>query len=485
MESILRRSVTADGRLVALVAAVIAALASLVLAAPAAHGQAALTVDSTLDEPDAVLGDNQCVSTPSGKCTLRAAVQEIDAAGTVTLPAGLYVLTIAAGAEATGPLNPAVGDLDITQQVTIVGAGADRTVIDGNNDHRIVDIHAPNGDARISGVTLRNGHAELSQPTSHRHGGAIHNHGTLLLTESTVSNSVADAGTPWGGGGITNAGNGTATLRNVTITGNRTGYFGGGIENGGNLTIAYVTISQNTAPAAQGGGIASGVGFFAGSTKAANVDDTIVSANPGNDCQGPTVTSTGYNLGGPATSCPFLAPTDQPPADPLLIPINNTFGSVFVFGLGAGSPARDHASPLVCPATDERGVTRPQEGDGVSPAFCDIGAYEASAPAPTCDGQPATILGTAGNDTIEGTAGADVIVGLDGNDKIRGRGGDDRICGGAGKDKLKGEKGNDRLFGEAGKDRLSGGRGADYLDGGPDRDKCTGGPGTDIKVNCE
>ena len=62
----------------------------------------------------------------------------------------------------------------------------------------------------------------------HVHGGAIHNHGQLLLTESTVSGSAAEATGPWGGGAITNAGNGTATLRNVTIAGNRTAYFGGG-----------------------------------------------------------------------------------------------------------------------------------------------------------------------------------------------------------------------------------------------------------------
>ena len=39
------------------------------------HAQLQLTVDSTLDEPDAVLNDNQCTSIPSGKCTLGAALQ--------------------------------------------------------------------------------------------------------------------------------------------------------------------------------------------------------------------------------------------------------------------------------------------------------------------------------------------------------------------------------------------------------------------------
>jgi Ca2+-binding RTX toxin-like protein len=221
-----------------------------------------------------------------------------------------------------------------------------------------------------------------------------------------------------------------------------------------------------------------------GAAGTATLQNSIVADNSGDDCRGPTIASAGYNLGSAAT-CPFIATGDQFNQNPLLSPVLNNAGSVFVYALGAGSPALDKASPTVCVPTDERGVTRPQEGDGVPPAFCDIGAYEAAPAAPTCDGQSATIVGTTGNDKIKGTNGADVIVGLGGKDRISGRGGDDRICGGAGKDKLKGGKGNDRVFGDEGDDRLSGGRGNDYLDGGPGSDRCTGGPGTDTKVNCE
>jgi len=52
----------------------------------------------------------------------------------------------------------------------------------------------------------------------------------------------------------------------------------------------------------------------------------------------------------------------------------------------------------------------------------------------TCNGFPATILGTSGDDVLDGTSGTDVIVGLAGNDFIRGFGGDDRLCGGSGAD---------------------------------------------------
>ncbi|MEX2238139.1 MAG: Ig-like domain-containing protein [Dehalococcoidia bacterium] len=70
-----------------------------------------------------------------------------------------------------------------------------------------------------------------------------------------------------------------------------------------------------------------------------------------------------------------------------------------------------------------------------------------------CDGQPATRLGTAGNEgNLQGTAGADVIVAFGGNDVINGGGGADRICG---------EAGTDVLIGGAGADVLIGGPGAD------------------------
>ncbi len=50
------------------------------------------------------------------------------------------------------------------------------------------------------------------------------------------------------------------------------------------------------------------------------------------------------------------------------------------------------------------------------------------ATAQLCDGLPATIVGSAGDDELVGTSGNDVIAGLAGNDRIVGGGGDDLIC---------------------------------------------------------
>jgi hypothetical protein len=94
-----------------------------------------------------------------------------------------------------------------------------------------------------------------------------------------------------------------------------------------------------------------------------------------------------------------------------------------------------------------------------------------AAPAPTCKGKPATIVGTDGVDKLSGTPAEDVIAALGGNDTASGLADNDVICGGAGKDTLKGGKGNDKLYGGVGKDTLRGGPGKDKLKGGPGKDK--------------
>ena len=97
---------------------------------------------------------------------------------------------------------------------------------------------------------------------------------------------------------------------------------------------------------------------------------------------------------------------------------------------------------------------------------------------PQCFGQPATIVGTAGDDVLTGTAGPDVIFGGDGVDALDGRGGNDLICGGNGDDTLTGGPGNDSLDGGDGNDILTGGDGDDTLIGGNGNDTLTGGAGT-------
>ncbi len=101
------------------------------------------------------------------------------------------------------------------------------------------------------------------------------------------------------------------------------------------------------------------------------------------------------------------------------------------------------------------------------------------APVATCEGKPATIVGTTGSDTLVGTGGDDVIVGLGGDDDITGGGGNDLVCGGGGDDKLQGGGGKDSLVGNAGQDKIDAGSGKDIADGGAGKDRIVGGGGAD------
>jgi predicted extracellular nuclease len=97
----------------------------------------------------------------------------------------------------------------------------------------------------------------------------------------------------------------------------------------------------------------------------------------------------------------------------------------------------------------------------------------------TCNGLPATIIGTTGDDTLTGTNDDDVIVGLGGNDTINGGNGNDVICGGGGNDTLNGSNGHDTLLGGFGNDTLNGGNGNDALSGDAGDDILDGGSGND------
>ena len=158
--------------------AIALAVCALLLATPA---QAAVfVVNSTADSVDALPGDAVCADA-SGACTLRAAVMETNAlegADVVLLPAGTYVLGIAGVDEDAA----ASGDLDITQDLTLVGDGSDATVIDANGIDRVlhvpVDSGGPNVD--VAGMTLTGGSGV------NEGGGILNLNGSVTLDRSTV-----------------------------------------------------------------------------------------------------------------------------------------------------------------------------------------------------------------------------------------------------------------------------------------------------------
>jgi hypothetical protein len=220
-----------------------AILLALALALPAAA--ATFTVNVPLDRVDADPADGVCdadLATPGEQCTLRAAIQQANAssdADTIIVPAGTYRLTIRGDEDAS-----AAGDLDITTDVTILGAGPSLTVIDGRRaKDRVFEIR---GNATIRGVTVQKGRA----PRGSTGGGGLRNHGDLELTDAVVTRcrGADDAG------GIDVRG-GHVILRDVIVTRNRSGDDGGGIDvDGGIAELTRVTIDHNKAHD-EGGGL--------------------------------------------------------------------------------------------------------------------------------------------------------------------------------------------------------------------------------------
>jgi len=315
-------------------------------------------------------------------------------------------------------------NLTIALSLTIIGAGAPTTIIDGGGLNTVVTISSTSAHVSLSKVTIQNGntaaHAgggidNIGTMTVNKSaitgnttcfGGGIYNGGTLTINNSTISgNSVHQLGLCRGfGGGIANRG--TLTINSSAVAGNaghdaNYGIVGGGIFNNGTLAVNNSTISGNTATGgangfhSQGGGISnsgtliikngtlsgnastSGGGIY--NNGAATLQNSIVANSPsGGNCSG-TMTSHGYNLSSDGT-CDFDGTGDLKNANPLLGPLQNNGGPTQTAALLSGSPAIDSGNPGGCTdsqghllKTDQRGAPRPDTEDT---AGCDRGAYE-------------------------------------------------------------------------------------------------------------
>lgn len=217
-------------------------------------------------------------------------------------------------------------------------------------------------------------------------GGAIFNVGTISLVNCTLTSNS-------GIGGDGGAGGGPGFWRYYGVLYHGSGGIGGtgGSGLGGigssNAAISCVncTVAYNSGTAGTNGpsslywlpgsgvspylpwippGIAAG---GIGSSGALAVNCLFAFNTPSNFCG--SLTDSGYNLSSDA-SIAFTGTGSRTNTEPILGPLSNNGGPTLTMALLPGSPAIDTGSIAAAPATDQRGIARPQ-GPGA-----DIGAFE-------------------------------------------------------------------------------------------------------------
>ncbi|MBK7453819.1 MAG: hypothetical protein IPJ46_08920 [Anaerolineales bacterium] len=236
-------------------------------------------------------------------------------------------------------------------------------------------------------------------------GGGISTSGDLSIEDTTISGnaSLYDGGgifyysdnksfslnrvTISGNSSINNAGGlyllntGTGSVTNSTVSGNSSTSGVGGVYANAATSVLFnhVTIAGNTSANYVGGLTTSGVNV--------SMNNSIIADNTGGgayasfpDCLA-TIQSQDYNLIEKVdSSCGLTGITSHniTGQDPKLDTLKNNGGSTLTMNLLPGSPAIDPAGNTSCIAEDQRGNTRPQDGDNNSTATCDIGALEVS-----------------------------------------------------------------------------------------------------------
>ena len=419
------------------------------------------------------------------------------------------------------------GELQITDDLTINGLGADLLAISGNNTSRVFLVDDGDNsnaiDVTLNGLTITEGTSNdgggirnlenltvlnseisdnggvgissgsdtnssgsnltiISSNISDNAGtGISHGFGNLTLLNSTISDNIG-----WG----INSGHSSLEITRSTISGNASGGMGVGLIN---ITLTESTIANNTG---------SGIDIFKGSFA---IDNSTISGNTTTGSGG------GINAGprfvnGTITNSRITNNIADRDGDG-----NGNGGGLF----GSGGAGIGISNTIIAGNLDNSPVGSEQHPDisgqhfgsngynfvgditglRFSNTFTSLGDLFGTSENPLP--LSSVIDGTLDDDSLAGTGGTDRIAGGDGNDTLRGRGGvdvllgqadDDSLRGGAGDDTLNGGSGNDILLGQAdndylvgedGNDTLNGGNGNDQLFGEADDDRLVGGNGDD------
>lgn len=356
---------------------------------PAAGAQAAtFKVTTTADAPTAGCATN-------GACSLRSAVAAANATAasdTVRVPAGTFRLTS--------------GQLLVTSNapLTVLGAGARQTVVNGGGSNRVFD--ATGSPLNLQDLAVTGGNSGLADGggvfvdealslqrvivrgnRANFSGGGIGtddlSSGAVTISNSTISGNTV-SGTLDGQGGGVAVDNASLTIVNSTVSGNLVSSAGnneaGGVHTVGpagfvrlvNTTIAGNTAATGSLPAT-GGGLAA-----TPPAPPLTATNTIIAGNRAGsvarDCQFTTPTPVSHNNISGDASCGFNDAGSKRNTNPGLGPLMNNGGLTDTRKFGLASAALDSGTTTGCPGADQRGVVRPQRGR------CDIGAVELAPP---------------------------------------------------------------------------------------------------------
>jgi hypothetical protein len=330
---------------------------------------------------------------------------------TIYLPAGRIEMTQVGLVEDANHL----GDLDISESVTIIGRAPGVSVVDANSLDRVfhvlgatvlfqmltvtggghIDMGSGGGGIRVDdGVAILQ-HCDVVDNASHYLPGAglAASDGTLWLQDSSVRGNVAInmgggisiggltssilqierstiSGNAASGGCAISTNNTTSLIRNSTISGN-TCYqaVAGAVYVDGDMTIEYSTVADNTDPSLES--------FGSGSQL--SLERTVIDGQCTTSAGGVIVTEYG-NLESPGNTCNLDVDGDlRYVADPQLSTLGPWGGTTETHRPLDGSPAVDHVFAISlppCSGTDQRGIERPQDGSNGIGRPCDIGAVE-------------------------------------------------------------------------------------------------------------
>jgi hypothetical protein len=340
------------------------------------------------------LGDTNDGNIDPGENTLREAIKNALLGDTITFANAIADQTIILD-----------NSLIIAKDLTIDGTGQNITLSGGNNT-RLFQIDS--GNITINYLTLIDGKSEdggaiqvnsganlsLNDCTlfnnqnignSHQGGALFINTGAVVEINRCLIDSNKANGNPGHGGGIFNQGQ--LTLNNSTLTNNDANKGGGGLYNQTSAEINNSTFSANsTAQQDQGSNLYNGGTLKLRNTILAN------SGKNGGDCinNGGTIDINLNNLIEDDT-CDTSATLIT--GDPKLSALQDNGGSTKTLALLVGSPAIDAGDDSTCLATDQRGESRPIDGNNDSLAICDIGAFEVQVQSgiPQQDSEPAVV----------------------------------------------------------------------------------------------